>query len=111
MIRERLFPFIEKMQASHPGAPLIFQRTIYRENRNFNTKVAYDESTRIALVDSMMAVACKKYKDVYYIYPDASAKDHEAQIDGTHPSNYGYQLWAKSIEKKVCRILRKYGIK
>lgn len=110
-IRQRLFPFIEKMQASHPGAPLIFQRTIYRENRNFNTKVAYDESTRIALVDSMMAVACKKYKDVYYIYPDASAKDHEAQIDGTHPSNYGYQLWAKSIEKKVCRILRKYGIK
>ena len=110
-IRERLFPFIEKMQASHPGAPLIFQRTIYRENRNFNTKVAYDESTRIELVDSLMAIACKKYKDVYYIHPDATAKDHEAQIDGIHPSNYGYQLWAKSIEKKACRILKKYGIK
>ena len=110
-IRERLFPFIEKMQASHPGAPLIFQRTIYRENRNFNTKVAHDEATRIELADSIMAVACKKYKDVYYIYPDATSPDHLASVDGVHPSNYGYTLWAKSIEKKILRILRKYGIK
>jgi lysophospholipase L1-like esterase len=58
-----------------------------------------------------MAIACKKYKDVYYIYPNATPKDHEAQIDATHPGNYGYQLWAESIEKPVLKILRKYGIR
>lgn len=110
-IKERLFPFIEKVQAAHPGKPLIFQRTIYRENRNFNTGTEEYEANRIALTDSLMKVACKKYKDVYYIYPSASAKDHETTQDGTHPSDRGYQLWAQSIEKPVKKILRKYGIR
>ena len=110
-IQERLFPFIEKVQAAHPGKPLIFQRTIYRERRNFNTGTAASEANRIAVVDSLMKIACKKYKDVYYIHPNASAPDHETTQDGTHPSDRGYQLWAQSIEKPVKKILRKYGIK
>ena len=110
-IQERLFPFIEKVQAAHPGKPLIFQRTIYREWRNFNTGTAASEANRIAVVDSLMKIACKKYKDVYYIHPNASAPDHETTQDGTHPSDRGYQLWAQSIEKPVKKILRKYGIK
>lgn len=110
-ISERLFPFIEKVQAAHPGKPLIFQRTIYRENRNFNNGSNDFESSRIALADSLMKIACKKYKDVYYIHPSATAKDHETTQDGIHPSDQGYQLWAESIEKPVMKILRKYGIK
>ena len=110
-IKERLFPFIEKVQAAHPGKPLIFQRTIYREWRNFNTKTADYEARRIAVADSLMKIACKKYKDVYYIHPSASAPDHETTQDGTHPSDRGYQLWARSIEKPVKKILRKYGIR
>jgi lysophospholipase L1-like esterase len=90
---------------------LIFQRTIYRENRNFNNGSNDFESSRIALADSLMKIACKKYKDVYYIHPSATAKDHETTQDGIHPSDQGYQLWAESIEKPVMKILRKYGIK
>ena len=110
-IKERLFPFIEKVQAAHPGKPLIFQRTIYREWRNFNKRTADYEARRIAVADSLMKIACKKYKDVYYIHPSASAPDHETTQDGTHPSDRGYQLWARSIEKPIKKILRKYGIK
>lgn len=110
-IEERLFPFIEKVQAAHPGKPLIFQRTIYREWRNFNKRTAEYEARRIAVADSLMKIACKKYKDVYYIHPNASAPDHETTQDGTHPSDRGYQLWARSIEKPIKKILRKYGIR
>ena len=110
-IRERLFPFIEKIQAAHPGKPLIFQRTIYREWRNFNRRTDESEANRIAVADSLMRIACKKYKDVYYIHPSASAPDHETTQDGTHPSDHGYQLWARSIEKPVRKILRKYGLR
>ncbi|MCR5409212.1 MAG: SGNH/GDSL hydrolase family protein [Bacteroidales bacterium] len=110
-IRERLFPFIETVQAAHPGVPLIFQRTIYRENRNFNKKLDAEEAERIQVADSLMAIACKRYKDVYYIHPNATTKDHQSSVDGTHPGDYGYYIWEKSIEKKVLRILRKYGIK
>ena len=111
MIEERLFPFIETIQAAHPDIPLIFQRTIRRESRNFNLVVEEKEAAKQAMSDSLMAIACKKYKNVYYIVPNASAKDHLASVDGTHPTNYGYTLWEQSVEKKILRILRKYCIK
>lgn len=110
-IKERLFPFIERLTKAHPGKPLIFQRTIYREGRNFDTREAKKESDRIAYADSLMAIACAKYPDVYYIQPCATSPDHEATVDGIHPDNYGYTLWARSIEEPVLAILRKYGIR
>lgn len=110
-MEERLFPFIERLQAAHPGVPLIFQRTIVRENRFFSNSRNRSEAVRMHMADSLMNIACKRYKDVYYIYPDASAKDHNATVDGVHPDNHGYSLWAESIQKPLCRILRKYGIR
>ena len=110
-IKERLFPFIEKLQKAHPGKPLIFQATIRRESRNFNILSEKLEQSRMDLVENMMKEACKKYPDVYFIHPDATADDNNASVDATHPDNYGYNLWARSIEKPVLKILKKYGIK
>ena len=111
-IRSRTFGFIEEIQATHPGVPLIFIRTIYRENRNFNAKREKIEAAKMAVADSVMAVAVKHYKDVYYIKSsDASTPDHETSLDGTHPSDIGYYLWACSIRKPLVKILRKYGIR
>ncbi len=107
-IKERLFPYIETIQEAHPDIPLIFQRTIYREYRNFNTAKDASERRRIAVADSLMKIACKKYKNVYYIYPNATSANHETSVDGVHPGDYGYYLWEQSIEKQVMRILRKY---
>lgn len=111
-VKERLFPFIETIRAKQPDTPLIFQRTIYRESRNFNIKKRKFEEDRMALADSLMDIACKKYKNVYYIKcTDATSKEHDTSVEGTHPSDYGYVLWAHSIEKPVLKILRKHGIK
>ena len=107
-IRERLFPFIEKIQRAHPGKPLIFQRTIRRESRNFDTKAMDWEETRAAVADSMMNIALERYKDVYFITPNATSDDHNATVDGVHPDNYGYKLWAESIEGPILEILKNY---
>ncbi len=112
MISERLFPFIEKLQTAHPGKPLIFQRTIYREKRNFDLETDAFEQKKMNMADSLMKIACKKYKDVYYIdCTDATDKNHDSSIDGVHPGNNGYTLWAESIMKPVLKILKKYGIR
>ena len=111
-IRERLFPFIEAIQAAHPGIPLIFQQTIYRERRNFNLQADRYERERMAVVAQLMKEACRKYKDVYFITStNATSPDHYTSVDGTHPGDYGYTLWARSIKKPVLRILKKYGIR
>ena len=61
--------------------------------------------------DSLMAIAVKKYDNVYYIKPDAADDLHESSVDGIHPGDNGYTIWARSIEKPVLRILKKYGIR
>lgn len=110
-MRERLFPFIERVQVAHPGKPLIFLQTIYRENRNFNTSSDSKEQTKIDVADSLMNIACKRYKDVYFLHPSATSPYYAATVDGVHPSDHGYWLWMESVKKPILRILKKYGIK
>lgn len=112
LIRERLIPFINRLIAAHPGTPLIFQRTIYRERRTFDTVLDAKERAKTATVEELFTkiLVDPKYKDVYLITPVAS-NAHETSVDGTHPNSYGYTLWAKSIEAPVIEILSKYGIR
>ena len=110
VIEERLFPFIERLRAAHPGKPLIFQQTIRREGRNYDTVLDEVESAKQAMADSLMAIAVERYPDVYYIRPNATSPLHEATVDGTHPDDYGYYLWMLSIEQPLLDILKRYGI-
>ena len=109
-IKERLFPFIETIQAAHPDIPLIFQQTIYREGRTFDNMLEAEEAAKMQMADSLMAIAVKKYKNVYFIVPNPTNKEHTTTVDGVHPDNYGYTLWAESIRKPLLKILKKYGI-
>ena len=112
MIEERLFPFIEQLQKSHPDIPLIFQQTIDRESRNFDLRREKREQDKQDMAAKLMKEACKKYKNVYFIdCTDAADALQETSVDGTHPGDYGYTLWAKSIEKPLLKILKKYGIR
>lgn len=117
MIRERLVPFIDRMIAAHPGKPLIFQQTIWREKRNFNVSEDKKEQDKMDMAAQIFKElkstpeGRKKYKDVYFITPEACPPSHEASVDGIHPDNYGYTLWEQSIRKPIVKILRKYGIK
>ena len=64
------------------------------------------------VADSLIRIACRKYKDVYWVdCTNASVKSHDTSVDGIHPTNYGYTLWAESVRKPITRILKKYGIR
>ncbi len=113
LIKERLIPFIDRLVAAHPGKPIIFQQTIRREHRNFNKYTDAIEQAKMDMVTTLFHDILKnpKYKDVYLVFPDACAPgSHEYSVDGTHPDDHGYYLWATSIEKPILKILKKYGI-
>ena len=110
-IRQRLFPFIEKLVAAHPGKPIIFQETIYRNLRHFNTKTEAKEALKAHVSDSLMKIACKKYPDVYYVRRNIKEDITESSVDGTHPDNYGYTVYARAMKGPIVKILSKYGIK
>lgn len=111
MIKERLFPYIEKIREKKPDTPIIFISSIWRERNNFDTKSYESEMAKMHVADSLMKIACKKYNDVYFVKSDASTPGHNHQVDGVHPDDYSYELWAKSIRKPIVKILKKYGIK
>ena len=111
IIQERLFPFIEKIRSAHPDIPLIFQQTIYRERRSFNQKYDEKERNKQELAARLMKEACDKYDNVYFIQTNATDSAHSTSVDGSHPNDYGYTLWAESIQKPLLKILRKHGIK
>ena len=110
-IKERLCPFIERIRAVQPDTPLIFLQTIRRENRNFRTALEARESNRQEVVSELMKEVCAKYNNVHFI-PDTNAADsrQETSVDGIHPNDYGYTLWAESIHGPLLEILSKYGI-
>jgi len=110
-VEANLFNFIETIQAAKPGVPMIFMRTIWREKRNFNKEVDEAEAKKYAKAEELMAKAVKKYKDVYFISSNATSDLHETTVDGTHPGDWGYWLWADSVRKPILKILAKYGIK
>lgn len=111
-VEKSLFKFIETIQAAKPGVPLIFMKTIWRERRNFNQEVDRVEQEKYEMADKLMKEAVKKYKDVYYVTTtNATSKLHDTTLDGTHPADWGYYLWAESVCKPITKILAKYGIK
>lgn len=111
-IRERLFPFIETIQASRPGVPLIFQRLIHLEKENFDMVSRENIEAKRAVADSLMAIACRRYRDVYYIDGCRhGSMYHGTSLDGVHLDDRGYTVWAESVRRPVLKILRRYGIR
>lgn len=112
IIGERLRPFIEAIRAKHPHTPIIFLRTIYRERRNFDLKTEAFESGRIAYAERLLKEMMSEFDDIYYIsVSDQTGTDHQTSADGTHPSSWGHERWARSIRKPIMKILARYGIK
>ena len=110
IIEENLFPFIERIRKLHPDIPLVFQQTIYRETRNFDPVTDEAEEEKIKMAEQMMKRAMRKFDHVYFVFPMATTLRHDTSVDGIHPTDYGYYLWAESVAKPIMRILRKYGI-
>ena len=64
------------------------------------------------VVSATAASIANNLINVYFIsVTDAADELEETSVDGTHPGDYGYTLWAKSIEKPLLKILKKYGIR
>lgn len=112
LIDERLASFAETIRAAHPGKPLIFLQTEVRESRNFNDKIRKYEDVKRAASEAGMRALLKRDKDVYFINPGMPlGDDHDATVDGVHPSDLGHGRMLETIRPQIVKILKKYGIR
>ncbi len=108
-IRARFADFIKTIRAKHPTTPLIFQQTIYRGSRNFDTASDRSETEKIAAAEEVVRKAMETDPNIYLIYPVADTDGYSC-TDKTHPSDMGYHNWAESIRQPILDILAKYNI-
>lgn len=110
-IRERFLPFVAALREAHPAVPVIFLQTIYRERSNFDLQERAREALKRQTAREVFAHAARIYRDIYLIdLPDPTGTDHMTSLDGTHPDDLGYWRWARAIEPRIKKILKRYGI-
>ncbi len=109
-IDERLADFVRTIRQAHPDVPLIFLQTEVRETGNFNErKRRFEAKKREAAVRGMKKLL-KKDPNIYFIDPGMPlGDDHEATVDGVHPTDLGYTRIIDCIEPQISRIIRKSG--
>ena len=109
-IEENFDAFVATIRAAHPTTPLIFMQTIYRENRNFNTKEDAIEQAKMDMGEKVVKKAMENDKNIYWLIPN-TGDSHDTSVDGVHPNDYGYMLWMESIRQPLLEIFAKYNIK
>ena len=107
-IKERLANFVAELVEAHPGKPLIFLQTPFIDS--MDTKQYQSRVTRRDTVASMMDELTHKYKDVYFL-DVRGVLGEDGTVDGTHPTDLGFDRFVKAYQPKIAKILKKYGIK
>ena len=112
LIHENFDQFVDIIRAAHPDKPLIFMQTERRESRNFDTWREDFEAKKQAAAEEEIRERMKTDKHIYFLTSeDFLGHDHIATSDGSHPTDLGFTRMLDSIEPKILKILRKYGIR
>ena len=111
-IETRLTDFVRTVAEAHPDKPMIFLQTTVRDEETFNTKWAKFNEERRATVRRMMSELVLRYDNVYFLDSyTITGTDHEATVDGVHPTDMGFDRLIDTWLPKIEKILKKYGIK
>ena len=110
-IGERLEPFVRRIRESHPTTPLIFIQTAVRESGNFDLRKRAFEADKRAIAREGMQKLLKTDPNIYFIEPGMDlGDDHEATVDGVHPTDLGFERMLNQLTPRIARILKKYGV-
>lgn len=111
-IKERTAYLVKTIRAKHPNAPIIVMQTVIREGGYFDTRIgAAVSSQNRAITAEINALKKGGMKNLYFITAeDLLGHDHEATVDGTHPTDLGFYRMATFLKPVLTEILSKHGI-
>ena len=111
-IHSRMKKFVDIIRDKRPNVPLIFLQTEIRETGNYDLKKReFEYNKRNAAKEEYSKLKNSGYKNIYFIDPAFNIGDnHENTVDGTHPSDAGFDLITNSLRPKIMKILKRYKI-
>lgn len=108
LITECTEALVSTLRQARPDTPIVLVENIVYQNGWFidASREAY-ESKNAALHDVFRSLKRSRVPNIHYITCDALlGDDGEATVDGTHPSDLGFQRMADAIEPTLRRLLK-----
>ena len=104
-IRERFADFVKTVRKKHPNTPLVFLETVKREVSNIDLDKRKYVADKAQAAREEISKVMKRDRNIYFFEPGLfTGDDHETTVDGTHPSDNGYQRAAINIAQKINAI-------
>jgi len=106
-IKLRTIPFVRLLRETNPDVPILMVESIFREGGYWDSEIGsrVKEQNRV-FKEAYEALKNSDMKLLFYLETDnLLGKDHEATIDGTHPSDLGHKRIASIMCEEVEKIL------
>lgn len=106
-VTERTFAFVKELRKRHPNTPILMMESIIRQIGNYNLewkKKRHKQNVNFRTEYERLLAA--GYKNLFYLPADhLIGDDYEGTIDGTHPTDVGFERMVKIIQPKIEEIL------
>lgn len=108
-VTERTFAFVQELRKAHPHTPILLIESIIRQIGNCNLewkKKRHEQNINFkAEYERLLAAG---YKNLFYLPADhLIGDDYEGTVDGTHPTDVGFERMVKIIQPEIEQILKR----
>ena len=107
LIAERTEPLVREIRRARPDTPIVLVENIVYQNGWFidASRESYT-SKNTALRNAFQNLKRSRVPNIHYIATDALlGNDGDATVDGTHPTDLGFQRMADAIEPTLQKLL------
>jgi len=107
-VKERIEPFVKTLRASHPNTPIVLIENVAYTDGDFvpPRKERY-ESANAELHKAYDRLKHAGVRDLFYVpCQKLLGDDGEATVDGTHPTDLGFERMANAIEPTLRKALK-----
>jgi hypothetical protein len=111
-IAERTNYMVMAIRKKHPTAPIIMMQSIVREHGYFNQGAGKNLIAQNAtFLHEFEVLQQQGVKDIYMLKStNWLGDDHEGTVDGTHPTDLGFDRMLQLLKPQLMKILKKYDI-
>lgn len=106
-VKERTFAFVQKLREAHPNTPILLIESITRQIGNYDQKWKQrlqEQNANFRTEYERLITA--GYKNLFYLPTDhLIGDDHEGTVDGTHPTDVGFERMVQIIQPEIEKIL------
>lgn len=107
-VSERVVPFVKRLRELRPDTPILFVENIQYQAGWFleGSKKSYEEKNA-ALTEAFAFLQKDGLQGLHYLScTELLGHDHEATVDGTHPTDLGFYRMAEAIRPALEAILK-----